>query len=64
MVRVLPLDPPQADVGARFGFLKGTGLAEAWDSLDHEALDREIEALFLGEDAAKEREDGVDGDAA
>ena len=46
MVRVSSLEKPEVDVSKRFGFLKGTGFAEAWDSLDHDALDKEIEASF------------------
>ena len=48
MVRVISLEKPVVDVSDRFGFLKGSGFAEAWDSLDHGALDKEIEDRFLG----------------
>ena len=48
MVRVVSLEKPEVDVSKRIGFLKGSGFAEAWDSMDHDALDKEIEDLFLG----------------
>ena len=50
MVRVVAMDGtiPVKDTSRRIGFLKGSGLAEAWDSLDHAALDTEIEARFIG----------------
>lgn len=51
MVKVVPLEgPAPVDVSKRIGFLKGSGLGEWWDSIDHEAVDREIERLFLGDD--------------
>lgn len=60
MVRVVPIeDPPPVDTSRRIGFLKGSGLGEWWDSLDHAALDKEIEEsvlnspLFPDEDEAQ-----------
>ena len=47
MVRVVSLEKPVVDVSKRLGFLKGSGFAEAWDSLDHDALDKDIEEQFL-----------------
>lgn len=48
MVRVMAIEPVAVDVSKRIGFLKDTGFGEWWDSLDHPALDKEIEQLFLG----------------
>jgi prevent-host-death family protein len=49
MVRVVAIeDAPPVTVSKRIGWLKDTGLAEWWDSLDHETLDREIADSFLG----------------
>lgn len=51
MVKVVPLTPAEPSRPLpRIGFLKGSGLGEWWDSIDHEAEDREIERLFLGDD--------------
>ena len=67
MVKVMPLEPPSADTSGRIGFMKGTGLAEWWGSLDHEALDREIAAsfessrLFPDEDEGETRGGAKDG---
>ena len=48
MVKVVALEVvPPVDVSKRIGFLKGSGLGEWWDSLDHPALDKEIEESFL-----------------
>ena len=47
MVRVVPLEKPPVDVSKRLGFLKGSGFAAAWNAMDHDALDKEIEDLFL-----------------
>jgi len=50
MVKVVPLTPTESSKRSpRIGFLKGSGLGEWWDSIDHEAADREIERLFLGD---------------
>ena len=48
MVRVTAIEPVAVDVSKRIGFMKDTGFGEWWDSLDHPALDKEIEGLFLG----------------
>ena len=48
MVRVTAIEPAVVDVSKRIGFMKGTGFGEWWESLDHPALDKEIEELFLG----------------
>jgi hypothetical protein len=58
MVKVVPLDATPIDPARRIGFLKGSGLGEWWDSLDHAALDREIADDMLG------RVDRPDGDPA
>ena len=58
MVRVVSLEKPVVDVSKRIGFLKGTGLAEAWDCLDHVALDKEIAELFLGSGAVPDGDEG------
>ena len=47
MVKVVAIETPAVDVSKRIGFLKGTGLGEWWDSLDHPALDKEIAESFL-----------------
>ena len=47
MVRVEALEKPVVDVSKRIGFLKGTDFAKAWESMDHDALDKEIAEQFL-----------------
>lgn len=51
MVRVTAIEPVVVDVSKRIGFMKDSRLGEWWDSLDHPALDKEIEELFLGSGA-------------
>ena len=58
MVRVVSLEKPAVDVSKRIGFMKGTGIAEAWDSLDHDALDEEIADMFLGNGAVADGDEG------
>jgi prevent-host-death family protein len=48
MVKVVAIEVEAVkDTSRRIGFLKGSGLGEWWDSLDHDALDREIAESFL-----------------
>lgn len=47
MVRVVSMEKPVVDASKRIGFLKGSAFAEAWNSLDHDALDKEIADSFL-----------------
>ena len=47
MVRVVRIEPTPVDVSKRIGFLKGTDFAKAWDSMDHDALDKDIAEQFL-----------------
>ncbi len=47
MVRVEAMESVPVDVSKRIGFLKGTDFAKAWESMDHDALDKEITEQFL-----------------
>lgn len=49
LVKVVAIEPERKLSREEWiGGMRGSGLGEWWDSLDHKALDKEIEELFLG----------------